>query len=99
MAYVNTIGKSIYEKDQKKAIKEYAMNLEIGISKYKTKLAEIEKDHKQVTESFISEISKSSKYDHAVTVIKRICNKLVGKKGENGLLCQNCCELKELQAL
>ena len=46
MAYVNTIGKSIFERDSKKIIKEYAMNLESGISLQKTKIGDLEKDLK-----------------------------------------------------
>ena len=95
MAYVNTIGKSIYERDSKKQIKEYSMNLEHGISQYRTVLNEIKKDHEQLTELYINELSKTSKVDHAVTVVKRICNKLVGKK-EKGLLCPNCSGLDEI---
>jgi len=46
----------------------------------------------------MEELKYSKKIEQAVTVLKRIMLKLVGKNDE-GLLCQNCEESKEIQSL
>ena len=46
----------------------------------------------------MEELKYSKKIEQAVTVLKRIMLKLVGKNDE-GLLCQNCQEFKEIQSL
>ena len=43
----------------------------------------------------MEELKYSKKIEQAVTVLKRIMLKLVGKNDE-GLLCQNCQESKEI---
>ena len=85
MAYVNTIGKSIYEKDSKKILKEYAMNLEAGISKQKMKIGCLEVDFKQMMEYYIEELQHTKKVEQAITVLKRLINKLIGKK-DSGMI-------------
>jgi len=80
---VATIGLPLYQKETKRQFLQYVHDLEASISQYKTKLSELQRDHEILHESYMHELNNNGKSEHAVNVIKRIINKLVGKSRSN----------------
>ena len=75
---VSTVGLPLYQKETKRQFLQYVHDLEASISQYKTKLSELQRDHEILHESYMHELNNNGKSEHAINVIKRIINKLVG---------------------
>jgi len=77
---VSTIGLPLYQKETKRQFLQYVHDLENSNSQYKKKLFDLQKDHEILHESYMHDLNNNGKNEHAVNVIKRIINKLVGKR-------------------
>ena len=64
---------------------------------YKKSYNELTADHEVLYKSYINELTKNSKIQHSISVLKRISNKL--SKDDNAILCQSCINLLEVSAL
>ena len=61
---------------------------------YKNKFNELQQDHDVLYQSYINELTKNSKIEHAIPVLKRIANKL----SNSDILCPSCAQLVEVSA-
>jgi hypothetical protein len=84
LQFVDTIGLPIYSKETKKEFLEYCKRLEESVMQYKSKYNELKNDHDILYKSYIMEITRSSKIEHAFPVLRRIANKLAN---DDGVLC------------
>lgn len=75
---VNTLGLPIYQRESRQGTIQYQKELEQALSIYKKQLQTLQKDHDILNQSYIFELNRNSKIEHASTVIKRALNKLVG---------------------
>lgn len=100
---MNTLGVSVYKRESKQGMQQYLKQLEKAIAAYKKQLQSLQKDHDILNQSYIFELNRNSKIEHASTVVKRALNKLVGQIDDNradeSLLCMNCSELQEIKTL
>ena len=102
---VNTLGLPVFKKQNKKQLIEQIHQLEDAVGSYKKSLADLVKDHKVLNDSYVDELNKNGKIENSI-------NELIGRdnivdeedeehqrKTQSGLLCVNCLDLKEIQAI
>lgn len=94
---VNTLGIQMYQRETRQCTIQYQKDLEQALSIHKKQLQALQKDHDILNQSYIFELNRNSKIEHASTVVKRALNKLIGGTGDQdaslqdkNTLCQNC---------